>query len=50
MRSGALAHGGLLVPARETALGCEVAGTVDALGAGVTADGRQREALLALAA
>jgi NADPH:quinone reductase-like Zn-dependent oxidoreductase len=35
-RAGTLAHGGLLVPASETALGCDVAGAVDALGAGVT--------------
>jgi len=35
-RSGALAHGGLLVRAPVTAIGWDVAGTVDAVGAGVT--------------
>jgi NADPH2:quinone reductase len=35
-RSGALADAGLLVAASETALGCDVAGTVDGVGAGVT--------------
>ena len=45
MRSGALAHGGLLVPAPQTALGCDVAGTVDALGAGVTRFGVGEEVI-----
>jgi NADPH2:quinone reductase len=36
MRSGALAQAGLLVAAPETALGCDLAGTVAALGEGVT--------------
>lgn len=35
-RSGALAQAGLLVAASQTALGCDVAGTVDAVGTGVT--------------
>lgn len=35
-RSGALAHAGLLAPADRTALGWDVAGTVDAVGPGVT--------------
>jgi NADPH:quinone reductase-like Zn-dependent oxidoreductase len=35
-RSGALAQAGLLVAASQTALGCDVAGTVAAIGAGVT--------------
>lgn len=35
-RSGALAHAGLLAPADCTALGWDVAGTVDAVGPGVT--------------
>jgi len=38
-RSGALAHGGLLVEAGVTALGWDLAGTVDAVGDGVTSVG-----------